>query len=192
VSHPLIAISIAFWVALEAVLHLRDRVRGKGGTADDRGTRLLSAITITAAIAVAQGAATALRGHPLFRLPGTASWYLHAGLALIWAGLAIRVWAVAALGRAFRLTVEVDPGQELIDRGPYRWIRHPAYTGLLLITAGFGIAVGNWLSLAVALLAPLSVLTRRIQVEEQVLVSSMGAAYAAYRKRTKRLIPGVW
>src|SRR3954452_3949685 len=49
------------------------------------------------------------------------------------AGLALRVWAIAALGSAFRTTVEVDPGQTVVSTGPYNWIRHPSYPGLLLI-----------------------------------------------------------
>jgi protein-S-isoprenylcysteine O-methyltransferase Ste14 len=70
------------------------------------------------------------------------------GVIVMWVGLATRVWAVAALGGAVRTTVEVDPDQAVVITGPYKWIRHPSYAGLLLIVAGLGLAIGNWLSVA--------------------------------------------
>ena len=111
---------------------------------------------------------------------------------MIWLGLAIRVWAIAALGRAFRTTVEVDPGQAVVSTGPYRWVRHPSYSGLLLIVSGFGLAAGNWLALAVCVVLPLPALVRRISVEEAELTLVLGDRYRAYQAHTKRLIPGLW
>jgi protein-S-isoprenylcysteine O-methyltransferase Ste14 len=84
-------------------------------------------------------------------------------------GLTLRVWAIAALGSAFRTTVEVEPGQSVVSTGPYTWIRHPSYAGLLLILAGFGAALGNWLSLTACVLLPLPALVWRIHVEEAEL-----------------------
>ena len=110
----------------------------------------------------------------------------------MWLGLATRVWAIAALGAAFRTTVEVEPGQTVVSSGPYKWIGHPSYTGLLLVVAGFGLAVGNWLALAVGLLLPLPGILWRIHVEEAELERVLGAAYSAYRDRTTRPIPGLW
>jgi protein-S-isoprenylcysteine O-methyltransferase Ste14 len=110
----------------------------------------------------------------------------------MWLGLAIRVWAVAALGRAFRTTVEVDPDQAVVTSGPYRWVRHPSYTGLLLIVAGVGLAAGNWLALAGCVALPLPAVVRRIRVEEAELSRVLGEPYRAYARRTKRLIPGLW
>jgi protein-S-isoprenylcysteine O-methyltransferase Ste14 len=60
----------------------------------------------------------------------------------MWLGLTIRLWAIVALGRAFRTTVEVDAGQAVVSTGPYRWVRHPSYSGLLLIVTGFGLGTG--------------------------------------------------
>jgi protein-S-isoprenylcysteine O-methyltransferase Ste14 len=68
-----------------------------------------------------------------------------------------------ALGPAFRTTVEVEPGQVIVSNGPYRWVRHPAYTGLLLVVIGFGLALGNWLALAICVVVPLPALLRRLQ-----------------------------
>ena len=123
------------------------------------------------------------------QMPGP---YRAAGLMVMWLGLAIRVWAIAALGHAFRTTVEVEAAQTVVTQGPYRWIRHPSYTGLLLIVIGFGLAIGNWLALVVCVVLPLLGLLRRIQVEEAELLRVLGDRYRAYMTPTKRLIPGVW
>ena len=64
-----------------------------------------------------------------------------------------------------------------MSSGPYKWIRHPSYTGLLLIAAGFGLAVGNWLALAAGLLLPLPGIVWRIRVEEAELERVLGDAY---------------
>jgi protein-S-isoprenylcysteine O-methyltransferase Ste14 len=110
----------------------------------------------------------------------------------MWVGLGTRVWAVAALGGAFRTTVEVDSDQAVVTTGPYQWIRHPSYAGLLLIVAGLGLAFGNWLSVAACLVLPPPALVWRIHVEEAELSRVLGDAYRAYQERTARLIPGLW
>jgi protein-S-isoprenylcysteine O-methyltransferase Ste14 len=110
----------------------------------------------------------------------------------MWLGLAIRIWAIAALGRAFRTTVAVDPGRAVVAGGPYRWVRHPSYSGLLLIVTGFGLAAGNWLAPAVCALLPLPALPWRIHVEEAELTVVLGERYRADKAHTTRLIPGVW
>jgi protein-S-isoprenylcysteine O-methyltransferase Ste14 len=182
----LLSLTLACWVLLELSLRVRERVHSKGGTAQDRATRILIAASLASAIALASVAAEVA---PSLAIPGP---YRAFGLAVMWLGLAIRVWAVAALGRAFRTTVEVDTDQAVVSSGPYRWVRHPSYTGLLLIVAGFGLAVGNWLALAACVAVPLPALLRRIHVEEAELTRVLGEPYRAYRTQTKRLIPGLW
>jgi protein-S-isoprenylcysteine O-methyltransferase Ste14 len=171
---------------LELAVRVREAVQGRGGRERDRGTRVLIALTLGAAVGLAAAAPSIA---PSLRMPGAAR---VLGVIVMWLGLATRVWAIAALGSAFRTTVEVDPGQAVVSSGPYKWIRHPSYTGLLLITTGFGLAVGNWLALAVGLLLPLPGILWRISVEEAELERVLGAAYGAYRARTTRLIPGLW
>ena len=167
-------------------MRVREIVHGRGGRERDRGTRVLIALTLGAASGLAAAAPSIA---PSLRMPGAAR---VLGAIMMWVGLATRVWAIAALGAAFRTTVEVDPGQLVVSSGPYRWLRHPSYTGLLLVVAGFGLAVGNWLALAVGLLLPLPGILWRIHVEEAELERVLGAAYSAYRARTRRLIPGLW
>jgi protein-S-isoprenylcysteine O-methyltransferase Ste14 len=115
-----------------------------------------------------------------------------AGTVVMWLGLAVRAWAVVALGQAFRTTVEVDTDQPVVTRGPYRWVRHPSYTGLLLLMAGVGLAVGSWVGLLICVLVPGWAILRRIRVEEAELGRVLGEPYQAYRRHTRRLVPGLW
>lgn len=183
---PLLYVTLAVWAAFELGLRVVETVRHRGGMARDRGTRVLIAVALGGAVALALLA----RAHvPSARMPAALR---VAGLVVMWCGLALRVWAVATLGRAFRTTVEVDSDQPVVSRGPYARIRHPSYTGLLLILAGTGLAVGNWLGFAACLLLPLPSLVVRIHVEEAELVRVLGDPYLRYRTRTKRLVPGLW
>jgi protein-S-isoprenylcysteine O-methyltransferase Ste14 len=186
----LLTLTTLAWLTLEIGLLVRDRVRGTGRTTQDRGTRTLAQLTWIAAAIGADLAHSALLGDPSWQF-GTRA-LVAAGLIIMWTGLAVRIWAVCVLGRAFRTTVEVHSGQQVVERGPYRWVRHPSYSGLLLITTGLGLAYGNWLSLALLLVLPLPALLRRIFVEEDVLTGALGKPYADYRTRTKRLVPGLW
>jgi protein-S-isoprenylcysteine O-methyltransferase Ste14 len=190
VINVVVQLTIAAWLALEAGLMIRDRVRGKGSAARDRGTFWLNVIIITAAV-VAAGILTGM-------LQNAAAWQFGsaglsvAGLLVMWTGLAVRIWAIVVLGTSFRMTVEVDTGQKVIDSGPYRWVRHPSYTGIVLLMAGLGLVYGNVPALVILLVLQAGVLIHRIFVEEAVLTEVIGRAYADYAARTKRLVPGLW
>jgi protein-S-isoprenylcysteine O-methyltransferase len=116
-------------------------------------------------------------------------WLGCAGLVL---GLAVRLAAVAALRRQFTTLVVIGAQHRLVDSGPYRRVRHPAYLGLLVSMLGFGLCSGNWVSLAVAIGLPLAAILYRIRTEEQALLRHFGPAYAEYASRTKRLVPGIY
>jgi protein-S-isoprenylcysteine O-methyltransferase Ste14 len=184
-----VLVTLAAWLAVESSLMLRDLARGKGRTSRDRGTRSL----LVAGWIVAFVAATWLAGQfgpeSGWRL---GRWHLSAGLAVMWIGLAIRIWAVVVLGAAFRTTVEVDVGQPVVDTGPYRLVRHPSYTGILLLAVGYSLTLGNWVSVVLLLVVPLATMMRRIAVEEATLTEVIGPPYVAYMERTKRLVPGLW
>ena len=184
-------VSSGAWLVLELTLLVRDARRGLGGTARDRGTRSVFILLVVAATLVAGALSGAAGPHSPLRLPGH-PWIAVIGLILIWAGLAIRIWAVVVLGRSFRTTVEVDEGQAVVSSGPYRLMRHPSYTGLLLIAAGFGFGDHNWPGLLLCVVLPLTATLRRIHVEESELAGVLGEPYRAYTARTKRLVPGVW
>ena len=114
------------------------------------------------------------------------------GLAVIGAGQLLRWWAIATLGRLFTVNVAIRTEHRLIDSGPYRYVRHPAYTAVLLVQLGTALCLGNALSV-LALIAPLwATLVYRMRVEEQVLIAGLGTTYVDYMARTKRLIPGIY
>jgi protein-S-isoprenylcysteine O-methyltransferase Ste14 len=104
------------------------------------------------------------------------------------AGLTVRWWAIRALGRSFTLIVATQPGQEVVDRGPYRLVRHPSYSGSLITILGVLVACGNLLSL-LGLVPALIGYTYRIRLEEQTLTKNLGEAYRSYMRHTRRLIP---
>ena len=183
-----VTVSMACWYALEVVLMVRDLVRRKGRLRRDRGTRTVVSLTLAAAIVFGLLVKQWL---PALDVPAPVA-FVALGVAVIWAGLAIRIWAVITLGGSFRTSVEVDTDQPVVTSGPYRWVRHPAYTGLVLIVLGFGIGVGNWLSLVICAVVPVLGLLPRIAVEESEMTRVLGDAYRDYRTGTDRLIPGLW
>ena len=125
-------------------------------------------------------------------LPGPRWLPAVAGIAVMWAGFALRAWAVRTLGRFFRVEVTVDSDQTLVDTGPYARLRHPSYTGLLVFYLGLGICLDSYLSGAAAVLLPLAAVVNRIAHEERTLRRDLGEAYEVYSSRTRRLVPGIW
>jgi protein-S-isoprenylcysteine O-methyltransferase Ste14 len=111
-------------------------------------------------------------------------------LLLIPGGLALREWAIIKLGRFFSRTVQIETGHRLITDGPYRLLRHPAYTGMVLIYFGIALSLGSWLGAIAALVMMLSATWYRISVEEKVLIEAFGDEYRDYMKRTWKLFPG--
>jgi protein-S-isoprenylcysteine O-methyltransferase len=140
-------------------------------------------------IAVAFWAASALRDASISTAPSMVFW---AGLALMWSGMGLRLWAITTLGRFFRTTVVVQDQHQLIRSGPYRLLRHPSYSGSILTLIGAGLAMDNWISLAAVLLGGAVAYFWRIRAEEAALGARFGDAYAKYRQGTWAVLPGVW
>jgi len=181
-------VSIYCWFAIEVVLLVRDLVRRKGRLRRDRGTR--AAVSLSLVVSILFGWLMRL-WVPALDMPA-ADAFAVAGIVLIWAGLAVRVWAVVTLGRSFSTFLQVRADQAVITRGPYRWVRHPSYTGLLLVALGFGLGAGNWLALAICAVVPLLGLLPRIAVEESEMIRVLGEQYRSYQRTTHRLLPGLW
>ncbi|HEV2703665.1 MAG TPA: isoprenylcysteine carboxylmethyltransferase family protein [Steroidobacteraceae bacterium] len=116
----------------------------------------------------------------------------RAGLLLMVAGQLLRWWSIATLGRLFTINVAIRTDHRLIESGPYRFVRHPSYTAILVVHIGAGLCFGNVLS-CLALLTPVvAAIANRIRIEEEVLCTALGPVYREYMRRTKRLIPGVY
>lgn len=112
--------------------------------------------------------------------------------AVILLGVAFRWNAIRILGRYFTQDVAVSANQQLVQAGPYRLIRHPAYTGTLIVAVGFGLGMVNGLSLMAAVTGFLIGHLYRIHVEERALAALIGPPYLDYMRRTKRLIPFIF
>lgn len=139
-----------------------------------------AAIAVVVVVLIRVGA---FRGHHLNHDP----WRGAAGLVVFGAGLGFAVWARRHLGRNWGtpMTQKTDP--ELITSGPYRWVRHPIYTGIVLALAGTAVAL-NWTWLIAAALA-LSYFVYSALVEERNLIEQFPDAYPAYQRSTKMLVP---
>jgi len=117
------------------------------------------------------------------------SWTFYPGIFLMILGVIIRQWSIAVLGSFFSLAVGTQKGQKVVKNGPYKLVRHPSYTGLLLTMVGIGLALQSWVAVIVIILGFGFGLGYRIHVEEKLLVSKLGDEYIEYMNETKRLIP---
>jgi len=122
-------------------------------------------------------------------LPISPGWIRAVALVLFAGGLAVRWWAVITLGKFFTVDVATHDDHALVSTGPFRFVRHPSYTGLLLAFLGFGVSLGNAASLVVLMTPIVVAFVYRMRVEEEALRRTLGASYDAYCARTKRLIP---
>ncbi len=111
-----------------------------------------------------------------------------AGLIVCAAGVAFAIWARRTLGRNWSGNPTIKEGHELVTRGPYRFVRHPIYTGMLLAAAGTALGHGQVLDL-VLLLVALVVVWLKSRVEERLMLRQFPQEYASYRRRTNALIP---
>jgi protein-S-isoprenylcysteine O-methyltransferase Ste14 len=114
----------------------------------------------------------------------------YIGFILFAAGIVLREWAIYLLGKHFTVRVQVREKARLVMQGPYRYIRHPSYTGTLLTMMGMALAVGTWFGAFLALALKLIAYRYRINVEEQALQKAFGPEWEDYKKRTWKLIPG--
>ena len=182
----LLLIVVLCWAMIEVshLGHSRQGATKVGGA----GRRLAAWPFLTAASAVLYLAprvvpAAAIR-------PAAAAFAI--GFVILLAGLVLRGWSIKTLGAYFTASVKVSADQPVITAGPYRMLRHPSYTGLLLVMTGIGLASANWVGLAGMALLTLAGLLWRIHAEERALLTTLGDPYRAYAARHKRLVPLVW
>ena len=123
---------------------------------------------------------------------GDGAWLFAVGLVVGWLGLLLRWWSFASLGKYFTLVVKTSDDQPIVDRGPYRVLRHPSYSGLLLVVAGCGLMLGNWLGTTTAVVLVSTALVYRLRREESALTAALGDRYRLFAQGRARLIPYVW
>ncbi len=181
--------SLLIWRVMEVIVDIRTLKRLHGGAQrQDKGSHAILICLVVLGF---------LFGLLLaYRVPATAinsasGFLFWLSILLIYAGIALRFYAIHVLGAFFTTTVAVASEQTVIETGPYRLIRHPSYTGLLITLIGIGLSLTNWLSLLVLVGCVLIGLGYRIHVEEHVLQEHLGQRYSEYMRRTKRLIPFV-
>jgi protein-S-isoprenylcysteine O-methyltransferase Ste14 len=177
--------AVLAWFLIEAyVVVVAVRVAGEGGARQrsDRG----SVLVVVVGIFVAIFTSNSLRAAGVGLLPG---WTVLVGLALLGTGIAVRLWAVRALGRFFSFVVQLRADHRIVMEGPYRWLRHPSYTGVILAVLGYAVLVGSWPAIPIVAAVVGAVIGYRISVEERALVERFGPEYRSYVARTWRLFP---
>jgi protein-S-isoprenylcysteine O-methyltransferase len=181
----LLAVFGLVWSAAELFLTRRS---GPGATSKDRGSLVVLWLVEVVSIGLAIMAAFHL---PNFGLPARKVVYAF-GLCVFVVGLVLRVYSILHLGRFFTINVAIATDHRLIDSGPYRFVRHPSYTGVLMLYLALGLCLGNWLSLVVIIVPIFGAFCWRMAVEEAALIEALGEPYCRYMKGTKRLIPMIY
>jgi protein-S-isoprenylcysteine O-methyltransferase Ste14 len=164
----------------------RSRMGGKPAPAEDRGS--VRIVVVGGSLAILSAFLLAfLAPHAL--LPGPRQAWFFAGVGLLIAGSLLRRHCFRVLGKFFTGAVIIQSDHRVIDVGAYQWVRHPSYSAALLIVAGIALALGNWLSVVVSLVGAFFIYSYRARVEEQALLSALGAPYADFMAKRKRFIP---
>ncbi len=176
----------ALWCCSELWIGLHRRAADRSR---DAGTLSRLVLVIGGCIALS----VVMSAWPAGRVP--AAWQLAllwSGCALMLAGMLFRWWAIRVLAEHFTVDVAIADDHRLIRNGPYRRLRHPSYTGLLLTFFGFLCAMGSWAALVVVAWPLWAALRQRIRIEEAALAHAFPVKYPAYARSTRRLVPGLW
>jgi len=177
---------LVFYIWLGSELFIGWKLRAPAGaTTHDAASRFVLIGSIYVGIGVGFGLAFGVQSAAFtsWRRP-----LLGLGLALMLIGMALRWYSIRVLGRSFTTTVMTRPDQTVVEAGPYRWIRHPSYTGGLITILGILVCLTNPVAF-LGLIPPLAGYAYRIHIEEKALARSLGDPYRSYMRRTKRLIP---
>jgi protein-S-isoprenylcysteine O-methyltransferase Ste14 len=116
---------------------------------------------------------------------------LWTGIVIFFIGAVIRWTAIFQLRKEFTVDVSISKNHKIKDDGLYRYIRHPSYLGLLLEFLGFSLLYDNWYSLLIINIPIFVAMVYRIKIEEELLTGAFGIEYENYKRRTKRIIPGI-
>jgi protein-S-isoprenylcysteine O-methyltransferase Ste14 len=153
------------WTASEVLILLVTRTHRRSGTVRDRGSIVVLWIVIFSSIF----AGSWYSGTHPHTISAGAHWVRTASVAMLVAGLAVRWTAIASLGRSFSANVAIHANQKLYRKGLFALVRHPSYTGMVIIFAAIGLHMRNWAGLAIVLIPTTAALLYRIHVEEAAL-----------------------
>lgn len=180
--------ALLFWAVLAWVYAPEFRLVGravpKSFSPQDAGTFWL----LVVAAQISGTAALAASFLPMFLLPSQRI-ALYVGTGFVLAGGLLRRWSFRLLGQHFSGEISVTADQPIIEHGPYRLIRHPSYTGVILVYLGLGVALGSWLSTIVLVVERCTTLAIRVRAEERALLAVLGDRYRQYMSRTWRFVP---
>lgn len=115
-----------------------------------------------------------------------------AGIVLYASGVLLRYWGIFHLKEQFTRHVSFRKGDELVSSGPYRRLRHPLYTGLLLIIIGICLSLGNAVLAGAGGTAAALGLLKRIRIEEKMLIEAYGEEYRSWAEKRYRLVPPIY
>lgn len=185
--HPQLWILVTFGVALSMVQPTYKPIDG-AAPVHDRGTasQIVWSVYLTQFIGVIEAVN--------FRYPESFRWdaVTSAMLVVMVAGLGLRIWAVLTLGRYFTWFITVYDDHQVIRTGPFRFIRHPAYCGALILFVGTLLFLHAWIGAALSLVFQLFAYVRRIRYEEAMMIERLGERYVVYTREVRALVPLLW
>jgi len=186
VYRPLLLAAAAGWVLLSLYWERAARNSAPAQSSESRASRSFHVFLTNLALLLE---IVPIRG--LGRFVPVSIWIIAAGLVIEFSGLLLAIWARRHLGRNWSGEITIKVEHELIRSGPYRILRHPIYTGLLMMYAGVLLVTGEWLALIGFVLVGLAY-WRKVRLEEANLNTAFGAKYDAYRKQSWALVPGIF
>lgn len=181
---------VTFWLCIVPEIVLSAVLRsGRTARKSDKGSKAIVIAAANLAMIIGFGVAIAFPGFSIYP-----NWraFFDAGIVVWLSGTLFRFYSMRTLGRFFTYDVAVSSGQHVVERGPYRWIRHPSYLGSLIANIGIGMTLTNWLAMFLPVLCLGIAYAYRITIEERALLEGLGTPYREYMRRTWRLVPFVF
>jgi protein-S-isoprenylcysteine O-methyltransferase len=184
---PRTAAFVVLFALTGAIGGLSKRLGAARGPARERRSGMVLGLAHTASLLA--GVASAWTDVGALAVGEGFAWAAVGGMG---AAFAVQVWAMRTLGPLFTMTLDARADQAVVQRGPYRLVRHPGYLAQILFWIAFALACRNAGVLAVVLVSDAVAYGYRIRVVESLLHAALGARYADYAARRARLVPGVW
>jgi protein-S-isoprenylcysteine O-methyltransferase Ste14 len=181
----IVIVSLVYLYAIfEYLINLRQKHKIKIVSKGDKGSLRILLICISIGYLLSFAVAATKFGRIYY-------WnYLFViGLIISAMGLAIRIISIKTLNKYFTYSVTEVANHEIVENGIYKFIRHPAYLGQILIFTGISISLSNWISIILMLISVMIGYINRIHIEEKFMLEQFGSNYLSYQKRTKRLLP---